>query len=104
FLEPAVVAAALRPRTMLLTNREAFQTDRPKYIAFGQFVTNGVRVLTSFANLIRAGDRAAPYSMVTAAEGPLVPAGMHDDEILVNQWLADDLQVKPGDSVELSYY
>ena len=29
---------------------------------------------------------------------------MRDDEILVNQWLADDLQVKPGDSVALSYY
>ena len=24
---------------------------------------------------------------------------MRDDEILVNQWLADDLQVKPGDWV-----
>jgi putative ABC transport system permease protein len=104
FLEPAVVAATLRPRTMLLTNREAFRTDRPNYIAFGQFVTNGVRVLTYLANLIRAGDRATPYSMVTAAEGPFEPPGMRDDEILVNQWLADDLQVKPGDSVELSYY
>jgi putative ABC transport system permease protein len=33
-----------------------------------------------------------------------VPADMRDDEILVNQWLADDLRVKPGDAVELSYY
>ena len=63
-----------------------------------------MRVLTYLANLIRAGDRATPYSMVTAADGPFVPADMRDDEILVNQWLADDLQVKPGDSVALSYY
>ena len=42
--------------------------------------------------------------MVTAADGPSCRADMRDDEILVNQWLADDLQVKPGDSVALSYY
>ncbi len=104
FLEPAVVAAALRPRTVLLTNRYAYQQDGPSDVAFAQFVTNGVRVLTYLANLIRAGDRATPYSMVTAADKPFVPADMRDNEILVNQWLADDLQVKPGDSVALSYY
>jgi ABC-type antimicrobial peptide transport system permease subunit len=104
FLEPSVVAAALKPRTILLTNREAFQSDGPSDVAFGQFVTNGVRVLTYLANLIRAGDRATPYSMVAAAGGAFVPPDMRDDEILVNQWLADDLRVKPGDSVELSYY
>jgi ABC-type antimicrobial peptide transport system permease subunit len=104
FLEPSIVAAALRPRTALLTNRYAFQKDGPSDVAFGQFVTNGVRVLTYLANLIRAGDQATPYSMVTAADGPFVPSDMRDDEILVNQWLADDLRVKPGDSVELSYY
>jgi putative ABC transport system permease protein len=104
FLEPSVVAAALKPRTTLLTNREAFQSDGPNDVAFGQFVTNGVRVLAYLANLVRAGDRATPYSMVTAAGGAFVPPDMHDDEILVNQWLADDLRIKPGDSVELSYY
>ncbi len=104
FLEPSVVAAALMPRTTLLTNRYAFQSDAPSDVAFARFVTNGVRVLTYLANLIRAGDRATPYSMVTAADGPFVPADMRDDEVLVNQWLADDLQVKPGDAVALSYY
>jgi ABC-type antimicrobial peptide transport system permease subunit len=104
FLEPSVAAASLKPRTVLLTNREAYQADAPSDVAFCQFVTNGVRVLTYLANLIRADERATPYSMVTAASGAYVPAGMRDDEILVNQWLADDLRVKPGDAVELSYY
>jgi ABC-type antimicrobial peptide transport system permease subunit len=104
FLEPAVVAAALKPRTVLLTNHEAYRADAPSDVAFAQLVTNGVPVLTYLANLIRADDRATPYSMVTAASGALVSADMGDDEILVNQWLADDLRVKPGDSVELSYY
>ncbi len=104
FLEPSVTAAALQPRTTLLTNRRAVQPDGTNDLAFAQFVTNGVRVLTYLANLIRAGDHATPYSMVTAADRPFVPADMRDDEILVNQWLADDLRVKPGDSVALSYY
>ncbi len=104
FLEPAVIAAALKPRTVVLTNHEAIQVDRPNDVVTAQLVTNAVRVLTYLANLIRTGARATPYSMVTAADGPYVPVDMRDDEIVVNQWLADDLQVKPGDTVALSYY
>ena len=52
----------------------------------------------------RAGTNATPYSMVTAAGPPYTPADMRDDEILVNEWLADDLHVKPGDSIELTYF
>jgi hypothetical protein len=104
FLEPPVVAAALKPRTARLTDRPAFVNDTADNVASCQFVTNGFGVLTYLANLIRAGDRATPYSMVSAVGGPFLPAGMHDDEILVNEWLAEDLQVKPGDTVALSYY
>ena len=112
FLEPPVVAAALKPRTTLLTNHfivatrgePGFMQDSPSELAAAQFVTNGVPILTYLANAIRAGERLTPYSMVTAAGPPFTPAGMRDDEILVNQWLADDLQIKPGDSVALSYY
>ena len=42
--------------------------------------------------------------MVTAAGAPYTPADLKDDEIVVNQWLADDLGVKPGDSLALTYY
>ncbi|HVM47185.1 MAG TPA: FtsX-like permease family protein [Candidatus Acidoferrum sp.] len=104
FIEPQVASAALTPRTTLLTNHVGFHADGPADLAFAPFVTNGVQVLTYLANLIRAGDRSTPYSMVTAADKRYVPADMRDDEIIVNQWLADDLQVKPGDSVALSYY
>jgi ABC-type antimicrobial peptide transport system permease subunit len=104
FLEPTFVAAALKPRTLVLTNRPAFQGDGPDDVTFDHLVTNGVRVLTYLANLIQAGDHSTPYSMVTAADGPFIPPDMRDDEILVSQWLADDLQVKPGDAIALSYY
>ena len=78
-------------------------------------------VLTYLVNDLRSGDRATPYSMVTAM-GPLAPdlsadarrrmAGhlppgledLADDEILINTWLADDLAAGPGDRLTLTYY
>ncbi len=64
-------------------------------------------VLTYFVNAIRLGDKATPYSMVAAlagGNGDLIPAGMRVDEIVVNQWLADDLGARIGDSIDLAYY
>jgi ABC-type antimicrobial peptide transport system permease subunit len=61
-------------------------------------------VLTYLANLLQAGTNATPYSMVTAAGPPYTPADMRDDEILVTDWLADDLRVRPGDWIELTSF
>ena len=61
-------------------------------------------ILTYLANLLRAGTNATPYSMVTAAGPPYTPAGTDNDEMVVNQWLAEDLGVHPGDWVEMTYF
>jgi hypothetical protein len=42
--------------------------------------------------------------MVTAIGRPFAPADMGNDEILINQWLADDLQAHPGDELRLTYF
>ncbi len=89
FLEPAVVAAA--PTNVVGV------TDYPP-------LPRPVPILTYLVNTLRHADRLTPYSMVTAASVPYTPAEMQDDEIVVNEWLAADLGVKPGDSVSLSYY
>ncbi len=89
FLEPAVVAAA--PTNVIGV------TDYPP-------LPKPVPILTYLVNTLRHGDRLTPYSMVTAAPAPYTPPGMKDDEIVVNEWLAADLGVKPGDSLSLSYY
>lgn len=60
-------------------------------------------VFTYFVNRLQAGAKTTPYSMVAAAAG-ITPADLRDDEIIINQWLADDLQAKPGDQIALSYY
>jgi putative ABC transport system permease protein len=80
FLDPAVANAAARANS------------------------NAAGVLTYFVNELRAGNRMTPYSMVTAMGPPVVPADMRDDQILINQWLANDLNAKPGDLLRLSYY
>ena len=66
--------------------------------------TNAQPLLTYLATLLYAGTNATPYSMVTAAGAPWTPADLRDDEIVVSQWLADDLHVKPGDEIALSYF
>lgn len=59
-------------------------------------------VLTYLANSIRTVGRATPYSVVTALESGLAPAG--EDGIVLNEWAARDLGAKTGDPVELDYY
>jgi putative ABC transport system permease protein len=61
-------------------------------------------IQTYFVNELRVGERAVPYSMVTGAGAPLVPADMKDDEMLINQWLADDLRARPSDSLTMTYF
>lgn len=67
----------------------------------------GEGVLTYLVNDIRHGGKGTPYSMVTAAGdrfNDIVPQGLKADEIIVTDWLAEDLALKVGDRVELAYF
>ena len=72
FIEPAVATAALG------------------------LATNAVGVLTYFVNEIRLGDKATPYSFVTAVGA--------EEGLVINSWLADDLGAKVGDELTLRCY
>jgi putative ABC transport system permease protein len=61
-------------------------------------------VLTYFVNEFRIGDRTTPYSMITGMGAPIVPVQMAEDEIILNDWLAEDLQARTGDQLLLRYY
>ena len=66
-------------------------------------------IFTWFVDTIRAGEKSVPFSFVTelggrGADGALLPAPLEQDEILVNRWLADELAVKEGDTLELVYH
>ena len=67
-------------------------------------------VLSYLANSISSADRSIPYSLVTAVDdetlarlGPRPQSSQHPPVIL-NEWAARDLNVKPGDTVSLEYY
>ncbi len=61
-------------------------------------------ILTYFVNELRFGDRTTPYSFISASGPPQVPSGMKNDDIVINQWLAEDLNAGVGDQIELSYF
>ncbi len=58
-------------------------------------------------SLTSAAGKSTPYSFVSAlSPAPglgVVPADMKDDEILVNRWLADHLQLKPGEALTVGW-
>ncbi len=83
--------------------------DAPVAAAAMNASDGAVGTLTYFVNRLRVGDRATPYSTVTAMSqsadaGGLIPEDMQDNEILINQWLAEDLNAKEGDEIELTYF
>lgn len=61
-------------------------------------------ILTYFVNTLESASRVTPYSFVSAPGPPVVPENMKDNEIIINRWLAKDLDVGPGDSLQLRYY
>jgi putative ABC transport system permease protein len=59
-------------------------------------------VLTYFVNSISKGEKETPYSFVSAVSGTARP--IRQGEIVINQWLADDLQLQTGDSLYMTFY
>ncbi len=67
-------------------------------------IPNSAGLLTYFVNELRIGTNTTPYSMVSALDAAMLPEPLRNDEIIINQWLADDLRAKPGDTIELKYF
>lgn len=69
-----------------------------------------VPVLSYLANSISSGDRATPYSLVTALDDETLaqlskPAQQSQHPpIVLNEWTARDLNVQPGATISLEYY
>ena len=81
----------------------------PPVVAAAPPATDGHRVeaLTYFVNELRLGDHSTPYSMATAvntAATGFLPADLANNEMVISQWLADDLGVAAGGEVTLKYF
>jgi ABC-type antimicrobial peptide transport system permease subunit len=112
-LRGAGAVATLESRQFVLDDRRAAVAE-----GLARELGGAVQpVLTYLANSIAVGDRSVPYSTVTALDPPAAPAlgpfvlidgrpapALGEDEILLNQWAADDLGAVVGDAVALTYY
>jgi len=86
----------------LLSNR--IFIDDPVSDAIEKITIQKESILTYLVNSIRYNQKETPYSFITAASAPLVPETLKEDEIIVNDWLSDDLGVKIGDTISLGYF
>ncbi len=60
-------------------------------------------ILTYMVNSFKHNDKETPYSFISA--GPfLSQRPSQNNEIIINSWMAEDLQASIGDSIEISYY
>ncbi len=62
------------------------------------------KILTYFVNSLRFHENETPYSFVTAASRTLLGKILNDNDIIVNSWLANDLDIKVGDSLQMRYF
>lgn len=63
-----------------------------------------VPVFTYLINRIQAGPHITPYSFVSTANVLPLNRTLGENDIIINQWLADDLQVHTGDRITLHYF
>ena len=87
--------AGLELRSNQLQSTQVFIESSVATAGMG-LASNAVGVLTYFVNEIQLGDKATPYSFVTAVG--------EDEGITINSWLAEDLGAKVGDQLALRYY
>ena len=68
---------------------------------------SGEPVLTYLVNTLATEVGETPYSMVTAVTGEsasFLPEQPGDEEVVINQWLADDLRAQVGDELTMDYF
>jgi putative ABC transport system permease protein len=61
-------------------------------------------VLTYFANSIEYGGHETPYSFVSAISNDILNERISNNEIIINSWLANDLNALVGDTINIRYY
>jgi putative ABC transport system permease protein len=102
----------LVPSDIGLTIRRSQKTGEPELISDRIFIDSAVvagiiqklpsatPVITYLGNNIQVGDNSTPYSFITASGY----RNIGENEILINRWLAGDLNAGRGDTLTLTWY
>ena len=94
------------PENVTVVESRAGYITEPLAARIAEFAkTDPTEVLTYVANSIRIRDRAIPYSTISAVEGLDVGSLGNDPRpLFLNEWAAQDLGAKVGDTVTLDYF
>jgi putative ABC transport system permease protein len=71
-------------------------------VAIQEAIPGANTIFTYLVNDISSNGNSTPYSFVTATDFPNSKLSEH--EIIISDWLAADLAVKRGDSIQLRYF
>lgn len=101
--------AGLRLRTIKKTNQAELYSDR---IFIDESIIKQVSeifpqsdlVLTYLGNRFAAGSKSTPYSFISALPRALYPEISEKNGMVINRWMANDLDVKKGDSIRMYWY
>jgi ABC-type antimicrobial peptide transport system permease subunit len=105
----------LSPADIGLSVRRSGKTGEPELISDRIFIDNEIAgeivrntpeaapVITYLANSFQVTGKTTPYSFISALPGSM-SALAGNDRILISRWLADDLGVKSGDSLLITWY
>lgn len=81
--------------------------DPPLAAALIRAIPAAQPVLSYLVNDLRIRDRVTPYSIATATTptaAPFLPDDLGPRDIVINDWLAEDLAARTGDELQLTYY
>ncbi len=96
--------AGLIQKKIAATNQIEISTERvfleDKVAETLQKLPGAKPMLTYFVNGIYQNDKETPYSFVSSLDD----YSLSKNEIILNQWAADDLGAKVGDSIQLKYW
>lgn len=87
------------------SDRVFIDSDIGEAIAAG--IQDNQPVNSYLVNDIRLGDRFTPYSIgaaVNPAYVSFLPDDLKRDEVVLNTWIAEDLQANEGQSIQITYY
>jgi len=99
----------LRIRSVPKTDEQELITDRvfidlPLISEINKLIPTSSPVITYLANRIKSASGSSPYSFVSAIPSSIYSEICSGNNIIINKWLAEDLKVEKGDSIQMFWY
>ena len=78
--------------------------DKSTFSAIKGILPQAEPLLTYLGNKFTSRSRSTPYSFISALPNTVYPEIPSGNGVVINRWLADDLEVKENDTIKISWY